>query len=85
VNDSPAERVLEETIRFRESLPELLKEYPGKWIVFKDGQVQSVHENEEEAYRAGLERFGREGGHVVAPVVEQPPVPFTAGVLFSVA
>ncbi len=80
-----ADKVLQETLRFREALPELLKEHAGKWVVFKDDRVQSVHETEHEAYRAGLEKFGRDGGHVVAQVIEQRPAPITAGVLFHVA
>lgn len=85
MTNSVADKVLEETLRFREALPELLKAHAGKWVVFKDGQVQSVHEREEEAYRAGLEKFGWDGGHVIAPVIEQRPAPVTAGVLFHVA
>ena len=85
MEDSAASRVLQETVRFRQALPELLKTHAGKWVVFKDGEVQSVHASEEEAYREGLERFGREGGHVVAQVVEERPAPITAGVLFHVA
>jgi hypothetical protein len=83
--ESVAEKVLQETLRFRAAFPKLLKEHPGKWVVFKDGKVQSVHENEADAYRAGLEKFGREGGQVIAPVVEQKPAPVTAGVMFNVA
>ena len=84
-SESVAEKVLQETLRFRAALPELLKGHSGKWIVFKDGEVQSVHDTAEEAHRAGLEKFGREGGHVVAPVVEEKPAPITASVLFHVA
>ena len=83
--DTVAERVLQETLRFREALPVLLKEHAGKWVVFRDGQIQGVYDDEERAYRGGLEKFGREGGHVVAPVIEQRPAPITASVLFHVA
>jgi hypothetical protein len=85
MTESPSDRVLQETLRFREALPELLKTHRGKWVVFRDGEVKSVHDTEEEAYTAGLAAFGRDGGQVIAPVVEQPPVPITAGVLFNVA
>lgn len=85
MSDSVNQKVLQETLRFRESLPSLLEEHAGKWVVFRDGEVQSLHDTEEAAYRAGLEKFGREGGHVVAQVIEQPPLPVTAGVLFNVA
>lgn len=83
--ESVAEKVLEETRRFRQALPDLLKEHAGKWVVFKDGTVQSIHESADDAYRAGLEKFGREGGQVIAPVVPDNPAPITAGVLFNVA
>lgn len=83
--DTVAEKVLQETLRFRGALPELLKEHAGKWVVFRDGQVQGVYDDEEQAYRDGLVKFGREGGHIVAPVIEQRPAPITASVLFHVA
>lgn len=82
--ETVADRVLEETRRFRAALPELLKEHPGKWVVFKDGAVHSIHDTEEEAYGAGLTAFGRDGGHVVAPVIQENAAPVTAGVLFNV-
>ncbi len=83
MTESVAGRVLQETLRFREALPALLVEHAGKWVVFKGGQVQSVHETEDEAYRAGLEKFGRDGGQVIALVIEQRPAPVTAGALFN--
>jgi hypothetical protein len=57
--------------RFDAALPELLKEYRERWVVFRDGQVVSVFDAEEDAYQDGLRRFGRHGGHVVASVVER--------------
>ena len=80
---SAADRVREETARFRAALPDLLQKYPGKWVVFRDGQVHSVHESADAAFRAGLEAFGREGSQVIAQVVELPPAPVTAGSLFN--
>jgi hypothetical protein len=80
-----SERVRQETLRFREALPELLKTHAGKWVVFRDGEVKSVHPTEEEAYKAGLDQFGRDGGQVIVQVVEEPPFPITAGVLFNTA
>lgn len=68
--------------RFQEALPGLLEQHRGRWVVFRDGQVVSAHDTEEEAYRAGLEAFGRHGGHVVAQVAEQRVVPLTAAVSF---
>ena len=48
------------------SLPRLKPLYADRWVVFRDGEVASVHDSEEDAYRAGLARFGRQGGHVIA-------------------
>ncbi|MBI5478799.1 MAG: hypothetical protein HY906_08090 [Deltaproteobacteria bacterium] len=76
-------KVLEETERFRAALPELIKQHPGRWVVFRDGQVVSDHATEDEAYRAAVARFGVTGGFVVAPVVEVEPTPVTAGVMFG--
>jgi hypothetical protein len=67
------ERVLAEAERFRAVLPALLPTYGERWVVFRDGEVASAHATEEEAYVAGLERFGPYGGHVVA-VVRQAEV-----------
>ena len=69
--------------RFRAALPELLKDHAGKWVVFRDGQVVSVHDDEEAAYRAGREAFGLRGGHVVAPVEEQRTIPLTAAFAYG--
>ena len=76
-------QILDETIRFRERLPELLPEYSGRWVVFRDGEVQSVHDSEDDAYRAGLQRFGREGGYIVVRVAEEKPTPVSAGSVFG--
>ncbi len=68
------ERVLAEAERFRAALPALLPIYGERWVVFRDGEVASAHATEEEAYVAGLERFGPYGGHVVAVVREAEAV-----------
>jgi hypothetical protein len=73
-----AERVRQEMRRFEASLPRLLPLYADRWVVFREGEVVSVHDTEELAYRAGLQRFGRHGGHVIAQVAEQRVVPLRA-------
>ncbi len=65
------ERVFAEFARFREKLPTLIPVLGGKWVVFRDGEVQSVHDDLEAAYEAGVSRFGRDGGMVVAEVREE--------------
>jgi hypothetical protein len=77
-----AERVRQEMRRFEASLPRLLPLYADRWVVFRDGEVVSVHDTEELAYRAGLQRFGRHGGQVIAKVAEQRAVPLSAIVTY---
>lgn len=79
---STAERVRQEMRRFEASLPRLLPLYADRWVVFRDGEVVSVHDTEELAYLAGLQRFGRHGGHVIAKVAEQRAVPLSAAVTY---
>ena len=79
-----AERVRQEMRRFEASLPRLLPLYADRWVVFRDGDVVSVHDTEELAYRAGLEKFGRHGGHVIAKVAEQRTVPLSASVAYRI-
>lgn len=79
------ERVLAEMGRFHAALPDLLTTIPGKWVVFRGGLVHSVHDDEDSAYAAGIEAFGVDGGHVVAPVEEVHPIPVTARILFGLA
>jgi hypothetical protein len=81
--DAILSRVAKESARFRATIPQLLAQYSGKWVVFRDGAVASVHSDEESAYVAGLQRFGPGGGHVVAVVLEQEPVLLTAAIAFG--
>ena len=62
------DRVFGESERFRAALPTLLPLYPDKWVVFRDGEVHSVHETSEEAYVAALARFGPDGAFVIRAV-----------------
>lgn len=78
-----SERVLEETKRFRAALPGLLETHRGKWVVFKDGAVRGIHDDEKAAYEAAVKEFGSGAGYVIAPVTETHPTPVTAAVLFG--
>ena len=80
-----ADKVLQETRRFREVLPGLLATHRGEWVVFKDGEVQAFHADEATAYQDAVKRFGVQGGYVIAPVVESSPTPVTAAVLFGLS
>jgi hypothetical protein len=64
------QRVLDEAQRFRAALPELLTRLPGRFVVFRDGVVVSDHDSDEEAYIAGIDRFGPYGGQVIGAVRE---------------
>lgn len=78
-----ADRVREEMRRFLASLPRLKPLYADRWVVFRDGEVASVHDSEEDAYRAGLATFGRQGGHVIAKVADQAAVPLSAAAVYQ--
>lgn len=78
-----AERVRQEMRRFEASLPRLMPLYADRWVVFRDGDIVSLHDTEEQAYRAGLEAFGRHGGHVVAKVAEKRVIPLSAVVAYQ--
>jgi len=69
--------------RFEASLPRLKPLYADRWVVFRDGEVVSVHDSEEDAYRAGLAKFGRRGGQVIAKVADQIAVPLSAAVVYQ--
>ena len=80
-----AEKVLEQTKLFRAALPNLIESNRGKWVVFMDGQVASIHDDETAAYAHAVETFGTHGGYVIAPVVEANPTPVTAAVAFGLS
>jgi len=81
--DAILARVANESARFRARIPQLLAQYRGKWVVFRDGAVVSVHHDEETAYADGLRLFGPAGGHVVALVQEPEPVLLSAAIAFG--
>jgi len=77
--------VLQETLRFREMLPALMLSHAGKWVLFKDGSVVSVHATETQAFEEGVIAFGSEGGFVVALVAKTRPTPINAAAAFGLA
>jgi hypothetical protein len=80
-----AAKVLEETKRFQADLPELMKKFRDLWVLYKDGRVEASFQSEDEAFKAGLEAFGLDGGHIVIRVEPMEPVPLTAGIMFGLA
>ncbi len=79
------QRILEESRKFRQRLPELLKTYEGRWVVFRDGGVVEAFDDEDTAYVAAVQRFGAHSGFVVAPVAADvcDPSPVTAALIFA--
>jgi hypothetical protein len=82
LNDEVHQRVLEESKRFRERLPELLAKYDGRWIIFLRDEVQGDFDDEEAAYTAAVRRFGVRGGFVIARVDEDADKPLVIPSLF---
>lgn len=81
---SPIEqRVYEQTLLFRAALPSLLEQHRGKWVVFHDGSVRSLHNTEEGAFVTAVKELGSKAGFVVAPVEEVRPIPVTAAVMLG--
>ena len=72
--NNPAAAVREEMDRFIEALPQLLREIPAKWVVFREAKVQSIHDDEDSALSAGHRMFGTMGGQVIAQVAEIRPI-----------
>jgi len=83
--DEYESKILEETKRFFNALPELIETVGGRWVVFRDGVVVSDYATEDEAYRSAITLFGEEGGYVIGQVVAVEPTPVTAGVMFGFA
>ena len=77
------ETVRREYHRFLSALPELLTTHPQKWVIYRDGAVQGVFQDEDSAFRAAVDRFGVRGGFVVAPIRPVEATPVTAGVMYS--
>lgn len=73
--------ILEETLRFRAVIPDLLPHHAGQWVVFKDGRVSSFHQREEDACLAAARRYGSQS-YVVDRVEEKRPTPLTAAVVY---
>lgn len=72
-----------ESERFYKALPTLILKYHHRWVVFRGGELVSDHATEEQAFKEALQRFGAEGGFVVAPVEDVNATPITAGVMFG--
>lgn len=77
------EVVREETIKFREIIPKLIKDgFEGKWVVFKNGEVKEILPTEDAASEFALREYGVNGGYVISPISDSKPTPITAGVVY---
>jgi hypothetical protein len=83
--DANAQRVLDEAKRFRALLPELLRKYDGRWVIFRDGDVAGDFDEEEQAFVAAVGTYGVRGGFVIALVTADAlePVPVSAALFFA--
>lgn len=78
-----AKDVREEWARFEAALPRLLdSDLKGRWVVFKDGEVQAISDSLMAAYSEGVRLFGQNGGQVIAEVKELTQTPVTAGAIY---
>jgi len=73
-----AARVRAESRELDRQMPGLLRRMPGKWIVFRDGKVQSQHRSSDDALRAAVGLYGVHGAFVIARVEPIVPRPITA-------
>ena len=53
----------------------LLRQYEGKYVLFRDGQVQSLHDTQEEAFTAGVRKYGRDGVFLARKVSGESLIP----------
>jgi len=82
---SPADQVRDEMERFRAKLPTLLGTIPGRWVVFRDGEVTADFANEGDAYAEAIRLFGLEGGFVIARVAEERPAELSPLFIYRLA
>jgi hypothetical protein len=72
---------------FDSQLDDLLKEHAGKFVLWHHGKLDDLYDNEEQAYKAGLERYGLDEVFLISEVVRYPlhpaSVSWEAGVMFG--
>lgn len=77
--------VVRESKKLREKMSSLLSDHEGEWVLFRDGRAIAFFPTEDQAYAAGLQHFGLEGGFVVDLIQrDRGPTPITASVSFGV-
>lgn len=72
---------------FNAQLDELMKEHAGQFVLFHQKAPVGYFETFDQAYRAGLERFGVGGVFLVSEIVkrgpETPSVSWLTGAMFG--
>jgi len=72
VDDITRTKVYKEQMAYNEIRDDLCKtEHAGKAVLFEGGKVVDFFETEWQAYEAGLDRFGPDGGFVIDLVAPQ--------------
>lgn len=77
---SVAERVLADTLKMEKMMPALMERIPGKWIVFRDGEMRSWHRSIEAAFAAAIKKYGVHGAFVISRVEPVKPKRITGAV-----
>jgi hypothetical protein len=49
----------------------LLEQHPGKVVLFKGGEVQGIYETYDEAYAAGVDKFGVDTEFLIELLLER--------------
>ena len=82
--DPIEKRVMDESRLFEAALPQLLRQYLDKWVVFFHGTVTGAFDDEDEALRAAVALHGRRSGFIVVQVTETAcdPVALSASLFF---
>jgi hypothetical protein len=77
----------EEQASFDRMLPEMMKAHRGQFVLMSGGKPVEFYTREEDAYRAGIERFGPDTTFLVQLVDRSEPsnvsYAWSAGVLFG--
>ena len=63
---------------YNENKKELLKNYPGKFIVIKGKEILTSYSTQEEAYRAGLLKFGENAFFIKEVTIEDKQIAIPA-------
>jgi hypothetical protein len=84
---SAVARIREEQAAFEAQLDDLMKEHAGQFVLFKDGAPKDFFQAFEQAYQAGLDRFGVGVPFLVSEVKKRasvvPSISWVTGAMFG--